>query len=559
MPPASRPGGKLRPTLVLGLDGATFDVISPLVREGRLPNLARWIEAGVAGPLASTVPPMTFPAWSSFLTGVGPGRHGLFDFTQKVPGRYRIRFSNATDRWGASLFRRVSRAGGCVLALGMPATFPPEPVEGLLVCGFDAPVSVGSDQRSASDPALYRAIAARTGPWMRPELDEAGGAPAWHERALQVLHGRIDRKTAFALEALNSLRRAGRPPQLATVVFSESDTVAHHFWRDHDPDSPRRDPTASAQRRDAVASVYEHLDAACAELRRAFGEEALCVVVSDHGAGGAARRLVHLNRRLQDCGLLTRRRGGRSRDAAARRVRDALLRLLPPAMAQAVFRRMRPAAARIESAARFGGFDWRRTAAFSEEANTQPGVWINRADREESGSVTAADYEKIRDEVIAALTDWRLPDGAPVVARARRREEVYEGRFVERAPDVVVELGQESGYGLSLVPTPWSEERAALHWLGDDELAGGRGRGMNGIHRPLGVWIASGGEGARGQLGPGASLVDAAPSLLEALGIPLEGEPGELDGSALAPLPRGYSQEEERLVAERLRRLGYLE
>ena len=230
--------------------------------------------------------------------------------------------------------------------------------------------------------------------------------------------------------------------------------MAHHYWRDHDAGSPRHDRNASATRRGAVTAVYEALDAACGELRAGFGEDALCAVVSDHGSGGASRRVVHLNRRLAECGLLARLEGGgASADALARRARDLALRVLPPWLAEQVFRRARSAAARLESAARFGGFDWRRTRAFSEEANTQPGVWINLRGREAAGCVEPADYERVRSQVIDALVDWKLPDGGPVVARARRREEVYAGPCVGRAPDIVVELALDAGYGLSLVGT----------------------------------------------------------------------------------------------------------
>ena len=109
---------ELAPVLVLGLDGATFDVIHPLVAAGRLPNLAHIMSEGTSAELASTVPPVTFPAWSTFLTGLAPGRHGIFDFTQKVEGQYRLRFVNSTDRFGESLFGRASQAGASVLALG---------------------------------------------------------------------------------------------------------------------------------------------------------------------------------------------------------------------------------------------------------------------------------------------------------------------------------------------------------------------------------------------------------------------------------------------------------
>lgn len=544
--------------LVLGLDGATFDVIEPLARQGRLPVLDAWGREGASARLASTLPPMSFPAWSTFQTGLEPGGHGLFDFTQKVPGAYRIRFTNASDRAGASLFARVSRAGGRVLALGMPATFPPEPVRGLLVAGFDAPVSTGTDARMASDAGLYRALAERAGAWMQPDLDESAREEGWHERAAERLLARIERKKAFTLEALARLRAdaGGTPPELACVVFSESDTAAHHFWRDHDPHSPRHDPGASAARKGALAAVYETLDAACGEIRAAFGEDALCVVVSDHGSGGAARHVVHLGRRLEEAGLLRRAgpSGQRSAlDLLARGARDLALRALGPRLAQQAFRRARGAAARLESAARFGGIDWSATSAFSEEANTQPGVWINLRGREAEGCIAAGDYERARDDVIGCLEEWRLPGGGPVVARARRREEVHPGPFCARAPDVVVELADDAGYGLSLVATPWSRDRVdALRRLEEHELAGGRGRGMNGTHRPHGIWIAHG-PGAQACLtGAAPALRDVAPALLGALGVGAEADSAERPA-------RPYTPEEEERVAARLRALGYLE
>jgi len=342
--------------LVLGLDGADWDVVRPLANAGRLPNLAAWLQGGVAAPLPSTTPPMSFPAWSSFATGLAPGRHGIFDFTQKQAGAYRIRFVNAADRAGEPFWMRASRAGRRVLCLGVPATFPPDRVDGLLVPGFDAPVSTGSDAAAASDPALYTRVAARVGPWMMPDLDEAARADGWHERAVATLLSRIERKTAFALEALRQLREAGRDPELVVVVFSESDTVAHHYWRDHDAASPRHDPAASAVRKGALAAIYQRLDAAAGALRDAFGDDAACFVVSDHGQGGASRRVVHVNRRLAECGLLARSTTG-SLDTVARRARDLALRVLPPRAAQQLFRRLRSSAARLESAARFGGMD----------------------------------------------------------------------------------------------------------------------------------------------------------------------------------------------------------
>jgi hypothetical protein len=330
-------------------------------------------------------------------------------------------------------------------------------------------------------------------------------------------------------------------------VFSESDTVAHHYWRDHDAASPRHDPAASAMRKGAVAAVYERLDAAIGALRDAFGSDAPCFVVSDHGQGGASRRVVHLNQRLAECGLLARRKT-RAFDTTARRARDLALRVLPPRLAQQVFRRLRGSAARLESAARFGGMEWSRTAAFSEEVNTQPGVWINVAGREATGSVARADTERVRRDVIDALLDWKLEGGERVVARALPREEVHDGPFAARAPDVVLELGAERGYLHSLVATPWERPAvAALRTLADGELGGGRGRGMNGTHRRDGLWLATDARSERP-----ASIAAVAQLALDVLGVAA----GD-GGRPRAPLP--YSAEEEARVAARLRALGYLE
>jgi hypothetical protein len=269
--------------------------------------------------------------------------------------------------------------------------------------------------------------------------------------------------------------------------------------------------------------------------------------------GGAASSVVHLNRRLEEAGLLVRARAG-AVDGVARRARDAALRWLPAGVVQQLFRRARGAAARVESAVRMGGFDWRQTRAWSEEANTNPGVWINLRGREPSGCVAPEAYEATRDSVIEALASWRIPGSeAPVVARAWRREEIYSGPFVERAPDVPFELALHGGYALSLVPTPWVDTPASVRALGPDEMGGGRGRGMNGTHRRDGIWIDARGDLPR----PPTGLAAAAPAIARAMGV--SWDPAGAGDGERAAVRRDYSAEEDAVVAERLRALGYLE
>jgi predicted AlkP superfamily phosphohydrolase/phosphomutase len=558
------PDGPLRPVLVLALDGASFDVIEPLIKEGRLPHLSAWMKEGHAQKLPSTTPPVTFPAWSSFMTGLAPAQHGIFDFSQKLPGQYQIRFVNASDRQGRSIQSAVSQAGGQALVLGLPATFPPEKMEGLLVPGFDAPVSTGTDAEATSHPELYRRIAAEAGHWMRPDMDESATGASFHETAMDTLLTRIDRKTEFVLTALKEMRDHYKKPNpdLTVVVFSESDTAGHHYWRDHDPGSPRHDPDVSEPRQNALGNIYEKLDEACGRIRNEVGQDALCVVLSDHGMGGASEYVVHLNAFLAQNGFLARKRSAAGLERKlARFARDMAIRLLPASVAQMIFRRARGAAGRVESAVRFGGLNWSETQAFSEEVNTQPGIWINLQDREKEGCVSKSDYESVRESLITRLMEWTLPNGESVVASARRREEVHPGPFMERAPDIVIELALDRGYGLSLVPTNWqenvpAEKTPSVRLLEGTDLAGGRGRGMNGTHRNDGIFIATGeGESlTQARAMKPESLVEVAGELSRAMGLPWQPEP-----SIAALPPRSYTEEEDAAVAARLRDLGYLD
>ena len=66
--------------VIVGLDGATWDLLRPRMADGRLPNLRRLADEGVTGNLTSIFPPETPAAWPSFMTGKNPGKHGVFDF-----------------------------------------------------------------------------------------------------------------------------------------------------------------------------------------------------------------------------------------------------------------------------------------------------------------------------------------------------------------------------------------------------------------------------------------------------------------------------------------------
>jgi predicted AlkP superfamily phosphohydrolase/phosphomutase len=551
------------PLIVIGLDGATFDLIRPWAADGRLPVLARMMACGAWAPLRSTLPPATFPAWTSLVTGVNPGRHGIFDFSERVPGTYRIRFVNGSYRRVPALWTRLCAAGRRVAVVTVPATYPPEAVDGIMVSGFDTPLTTAVEGSFVHPRARFAEIQRLVGRLPFADFQEVATGPKWHAAALRSLLEGIDKRATLAATLL-ALDR----PDLLMVVFGESDTVAHHFWRFHDRRSPRYEVSPFGH---AIRLVYEALDGAIGRIVAAAPPGATVAIVSDHGSGGAGDRVVHLNRRLAEAGLLGFLRTGRA-DAAAGWARAAALRLVPGRLQGALLRRLPAAAGRVEGLYRFGGVDWGRTVAYSEELDYHPSVWLNLRGREPEGTVAPAEYDAVRERVASALHDWRDEDGVSIVARVWRREELYTGAFVDRAPDLILELAHEAGYSASCLRS--AGPGPALRRLRPAEYAGGKGRGMNGAHRRDGVLVLDGG-GVRavGEM-PAAEITDVLPTLLALAGLSV---PSGLDGGPLtaaldrtptqAPdvtgpagtAPVGFDREQDEEIAARLMALGYLE
>jgi predicted AlkP superfamily phosphohydrolase/phosphomutase len=548
--------------LILGLDGATLDLAAPWAADGTLPHLASLMREGAWGRLASTVPPATFPGWTSFMTGVNPGRHGIFDFTRRDGGAYRVRFVNATHRRAASVWRLMSDAGRRVCVLGLPGTYPPEPVNGCMVSGFDTPVTTRADASFVYPNDLAPEVE-RLGGFPFADFQEFDIGPGWHERALASLLDGISKKTKLA-EAMLERERW----DCLMLLLGESDTVAHHFWAFHDPRSPRFDRAGARRLGDPVRTVYQALDGLVGKLRRRV-PGATILVVSDHGFGGAGDTAIHLNRWLAEQGWLRWARSNPARGLAAR-LRRTAVRVIPERWQARCFRLAGGLlASRVESAVRFGGIDWSSTRAFSEELNYFPSIWLNVEGREEHGTLAARDYDGFCEEVRSALLAWRDPlRGTPVVRRVWRRAELYHGPCVGDAPDLVLDLETPDGYSYLSVQSGGPGPTVEVLPLG---APSGKLRGMSGSHRPDGLFALAGPAVGAGEV-MGARIVDMAPTILSILDLPV---PADWDGRPLRclkqpgsraafarPTPPSavdYDAAEEESLVRRLTQLGYFE
>ncbi|MBX3270172.1 MAG: alkaline phosphatase family protein [Sandaracinaceae bacterium] len=543
--------------LVIGLDGADVDVIDGL-GEAALPALVALRRRGAWARLESVTPPATLPNWTTFLTGVDPGRHGVFDFTLREG--YRVAFTAGTVRAAPTIAARLDAMGRRCACVGFPGTWPPERLaHGVFVSGWDSPVAFEADRSFVHPPSLHAELRARFGPLRFDDVDElAAEREGWHLRLPGRLAERIAHKTEVARWLLD--RDAW---DLFAFYFGESDTAAHHLWAFHDPASPRHRPGAP----DALRTVYRALDRAVAELVAAAGEGTELTIVSDHGSGGAGTTVLYLNRLLERLGFAALAdRGGR----ALAVVKDRALGALPPRARQAAFTLAgRALPGLVESRARFGGLDFARTRAFSDELNYFPAIHFNVRGREPEGIVAPADVPALTEALRAALGAVRDPfTGAPVFRRVLSRDELYDGPHVARAPDLVLELHLDRGYSYNLMPSggapagtgPWRR-------LAPEEHLGKKGRSLPGSHRPRGLLVAAGPR-VRPVGEVRARMADATATLLARMGVaPAPEMAGRVLREAVArggdaplasaPQPALAEGAPAQLEA-RLRALGYL-
>jgi len=552
-------------TLIVGLDGATWDLADVFMAEGQMPNLKRLVAEGARAPLNSTSPPMTLPSWSSMLTGCNPGRHGIFDFVRKASDEWRLEFTNATHRAVPTVMRVLSDRGKRVASIAVPTTWPPEALNGVVVSGFDGPVSTGIDASFCEPKEVYTEIKRRFGGMKFADFQESVIDGDWHEAALKSLLAEIPRKTAIAEWLMSESHY-----DCFMLLFGESDTASHHFWMFHDQDSPRYDREASERLRGAIREVYARLDQALGELIEAASPEHVCVV-SDHGFGGASTYALYLNRFLEEHGWLAYKRelevsGMGTGSGLASRLREAAATKIPADWQGRVYRAVPDAIlGSIESKSRYGDIDFSHTTAVSDEMNYAATIRLNLPLDDTAGRAKAVDGLR------ALLMTWEV-DGHRVVRSVSTREELYEGSCVGDSPEIIVEFENRDGYSYTLLPSARVAKGTTWRVLDKEEFPGGKGLGMNGTHRQHGV-LSLWGNGVAAGVEIEAGMPDIAPTLLHLMG---EGIPAHMDGQVLSgalksgqepmltpPIeeqrsPAAVSPEEADALRARLERLGYL-
>ncbi|MFO8013700.1 MAG: alkaline phosphatase family protein, partial [Phycisphaerae bacterium] len=264
--------------VLLGLDGATFEMLGPMVDTGRLPVLQRLVEQGASGTLTSTVPPYTCPAWPTMFTGRNPGAHGVTSFHLLEPDTVESRAATLRDVAAPRLWQTLNSAGVRTGIFNVPMTYPAEPVDGFMVSGFVAPPGAPH----AVQPQPLAEAFAEAFPDYDVNGPELGGriyTRVEDYRALMhALRDTLEQRQA-ALEWL--LER--EPVDFLYVVLETLDRISHPAYGFLAPGAPTYESPLGAAVREEVLKVLEVQDRVMGRILELMGPDPAVMIVSDHG------------------------------------------------------------------------------------------------------------------------------------------------------------------------------------------------------------------------------------------------------------------------------------
>jgi predicted AlkP superfamily phosphohydrolase/phosphomutase len=547
---------KPTPCVMIGWDGATFDLLTPYVEQGLLPNLAKMMAKGSARRLRSIIPPISPAAWASIMTGMNPGKHGIMDFQEFNPSDYisqQPNLINSTHFAGTTILDIMSERGLRVCSLQIPMTYPVWPVNGLLLAGVPNP----------DDSVGYTYPADRDFGPLRPS-----------KMRRQMSYAEVLENCTFHIKKLTNIFLEVIPEKydFYTIYYRECDDFHHMYWRLLDEKCAGFDARDREEMGNPILTIYKLLDAELGRLMEGL-PEANFFLISDHGGTAIGRRRLFLNSWLEEKGFL---RLNRTLRGTFQRSARQVFRLLKPFVPKEVRKKIvneKPQLMRTLSRVNNStdAIAWEGTKAFAIHLNFPTmGIQLNVRGREQNGCVEpGAQYEQVRDELMAQLRTIKDPStGVPLVKEIYRREELISGPYIDRVPDILILFETSVLCRTEISSSVWGETTEAdLHELSGD-------------HDLYGIFAASGPDiSSKGFINE-ANLLDVAPTMLASLG---EAIPENMDGRAMEDIfqeaflrmhppsydkgrevvaksgEKVYSAEEEAAVRERLESLGYLE
>jgi predicted AlkP superfamily phosphohydrolase/phosphomutase len=367
-----------RRVCLIGLDCTPHSLLQRMLAQGIMPNVAQLVGQGSLRRMNTIYPWVSSVAWSSFMTGHNPAKHGIFGFIDRDPATLKTFIPTGQHMKSRTLWQILGDAGKRVVVVNVPVTYPPQPVNGVLISGFLSPKL----EKAVYPPSLLRKLQdlgyrIDPDPWLARESRVKAWPDLWDalEKRIKTLLYLMDHE----------------PWDFFMGVIMETDRL-HHFWFEQ---MEQNDPVWAPK----FFDLYRYVDDFIGQVRDRLAETDTLMLMSDHGICSIQKE-VYYNRWLHDAGYLRYAQ--------------------PPEQIK--------------------GPDLQAIHSDSLAYSMDPGrIFINLRGRERDGCVQPADYERLRDEIAAAAEALTDPDsGEKMVQRAYRREELYHGPYLEQAADLIL-------------------------------------------------------------------------------------------------------------------------
>jgi predicted AlkP superfamily phosphohydrolase/phosphomutase len=545
---------------VVGLDGGTFDLVRSWAKEGSLPTFKRLMEEGMSDDLTVELPPGTVPNWPSFMTGKNAGKHGVIYWFSREKESWKWSVINSHSIKEKTIWEIVASNGKKFISINVPLTYPPKPINGLMITGLLTPPSA---KVFTHPPELQDEICSEVGQYkIYPDVIYREGQ---EEKFLVSLMETLDirfRTSRYLMDRYDW--------DLFMIVFSETDAIQHAFWKLIDPMHPKYEKRLAQQYGKGILQVYQKIDQFLADYLKRLEKGTTLMLMSDHGAGPFYKKF-YTNNWLRDLGLLSLKKTPWSlfkywsfRNGFT--MQNIYRLFMKTGLAN--WRRRVDKNESAESLIRkcflsYRDIDWDETKAFAFGGLGQ--IYLSAGEDKTAGTRHQdGEYEKVRELIIRELREVKVPGGEHLVEKIFKKEEIYSGPNLSILPDIIFK------------PIPGYLDPGDFEFFSNKIFD--EGVGASGSHRQNGLFLIWGDSVKSGGILKGPRIHDLAPTILHLLGLPI---PSDMDGKVISEALEGewlgkhpiqyetaleeqdrkglsYSEDEEKEIKEKLKGLGYL-
>ncbi len=503
--------------VVIGFDGATWNLLKPWAEEGKLPTLAKLMREGVWGNLRTTHPAVTSPAWKCYSTGKNPGKLGVFEWFVFDAGATTIKAANSTSFKAPNVWDYLSSSGYKCGVINMPQTYPPSKINGFMISGMHA-----FDNHDYTYPKeLKKRIVSEFGYKVRSDyeiLENANTKRKAYRAMIDVMRRQfLAARRLLVEENLDFLH--------LTIFYT--DTIQHFFWKHME--------TQDGEFSKVIEDYWQVCDEELGKLLSVIDGHTDVILMSDHGFTSLKARF-YLNDWLIQTDILRLNKGAHplARMASkfrldARKMEMIVERLKLKNLITGLF----PTSSlrRIEStfSSKLGvdafpdHVDWKSSKAIMIGEGL---IYVTESYKSEGNQV----YEDFRSDLIHRLKSIKDPrTGTHIMQDVKRGEDVYSGRFSACGPDIVAIPNEGYRTENAIRGEPWEFARA--EW--------------SACHKQDGIALATGPSISRAGEIRSVSIYDLTPTILHIFGLPI---PLDMDGRVVAEIFRPDSDSGSRSV-----------